>query len=276
MPILQQLGAETKPLLAFTMEDINTLAKAHPHGLVMFAVNWKTKLGEGIGHTLFAFRNWHGAVRIIDRTGKSVANLSELVEAYPAYAGIETGKVVEAHFIKDATIVQLIDGTSAAALEVRAILLGSQEAVEAEFGRRQMERDLQRILPAPDPIRVTSNDDSFAWILRGDMLFDFNKSDLKPASNQLLEKAWDKIKSMPRRQRVCINGFSDSVGDNAYNVRLSLRRAESVAEWFVRRGYLTRSTVKTQGLGSTLPVAPNTTPEGRARNRRVEIFVYNN
>jgi outer membrane protein OmpA-like peptidoglycan-associated protein len=243
----------------------------------MLNVNWFSEiLGKEIGHILYAYRNAYGVVRIVDRAGANVANLSELVKAHPGYAGIETGKVIEAQFIKDATIVRVANGTSAIALEVRAILLGSQKDIEEEFGRRQMERDLQRILPAPDPIRVMSNDDSFAWILRGDMLFDLNKSDLKPASCQLLEKAWDKIKSMPRRQRVCINGFSDSVGDNAYNVRLSLRRAESVAEWFVRRGYLTRSTVKTQGLGSARPVAPNTTPEGRARNRRVEIFVYNN
>jgi outer membrane protein OmpA-like peptidoglycan-associated protein len=164
----------------------------------MLNVNWFSEiLGKEIGHILYAYRNAYGVVRIVDRAGANVANLSELVKAHPGYAGIETGKVIEAQFIKDATIVRVANGTSAIALEVRAILLGSQKDIEEEFGRRQMERDLQRILPAPDPIRVMSNDDSFAWILRGDMLFDLNKSDLKPASCQLLEKAWDKIKSMP-------------------------------------------------------------------------------
>jgi outer membrane protein OmpA-like peptidoglycan-associated protein len=280
--VLKSAGAEVRAMIAVDMKGIEMLAKANPHGVVMFGVEFETILRgakQTVGHCLYAYRNEAGLVRIIDRSGRSVTALAELQQTVSptklGYPGIGKARVLGAVFVKDATIVRLLDGSSAAALEVRAVLLASRAEAEAEFGRRQMEHDLDRMTSDPEPIRVSQKDDSFAWILHGDMLFDFDKSDLKPAADQVLEQAWVKIKSMPRQGVVCIDGFTDSVGDDAYNLRLSERRAQSVAQWFFRRGYLTPPNVKTRGFGKLQPVAPNTTADGRAKNRRVEIFMYN-
>jgi outer membrane protein OmpA-like peptidoglycan-associated protein len=131
------------------------------------------------------------------------------------------------------------------------------------------------VSPIPEPVRVSANDRSFVVILNGDVLFDFAKYNLKPASNAALEQAWNKVKANPRRRFVYINGHTDSIGNNAYNERLSEKRAEAVAQWFYQRGYLTPAVVRTQGFGESQPVASNKTAEGRAQNRRVEINLTN-
>jgi outer membrane protein OmpA-like peptidoglycan-associated protein len=71
---------------------------------------------------------------------------------------------------------------------------------------------------------------------------------------------------------VCINGHTDSMGDDGYNNRLS---DSVVAQWFFKRAYLKPSEVKTQAFGKSQPAAPNTTAEGQAKNRRVEIYLSN-
>jgi outer membrane protein OmpA-like peptidoglycan-associated protein len=131
------------------------------------------------------------------------------------------------------------------------------------------------VAPPPEPIRIMPKDDSFIVILKGDVLFDFDKADLKPAADWSLEQAWTRIKANPRRRVIYINGHTDSVGDKGYNMRLSERRAQAVAQWFFRRGYLTPSVVRPQGFGEAQPVASNTIAEGRAKNRRVEIYLSN-
>ena len=69
-----------------------------------------------------------------------------------------------------------------------------------------------------------------------------------------------------------VKGHTDSVGSDAYNDKLSLRRAESVAAYLVSQG-VDADKVKTAGLGESQPLADNATDDGRAQNRRVEIFV---
>jgi outer membrane protein OmpA-like peptidoglycan-associated protein len=149
-------------------------------------------------------------------------------------------------------------------------------ATEADLAQLQLLLDMERMpVPLDEPVRISAKDDSFIVVLNGDILFDINKFDLKPAADRTLEQAWAKIKSNPRRRLIFINGHTDSTGDAGYNMRLSEQRAQSVAQWFFRRGYLTPSVVRSQGFGKTQPVAPNTTPQGRAKNRRVEIDLSN-
>jgi len=91
--------------------------------------------------------------------------------------------------------------------------------------------------PDPEPIRVTVKDDSFVMILNGDVLFDFDKSDIKPAAVKVLDKAAKNIKALWRSGTVIrINGYTDSVGDDNYNNRLSERRAQAVANWLSSQG----------------------------------------
>ena len=137
--------------------------------------------------------------------------------------------------------------------------------------------DMERQPATPDhgPVRETTKDDSLVAVL-DDVVFATGKAELKPAADLALEQAWAKIKASPRRRYVLINGHTDSVGGVTYNVGLSEDRAKAVAEWFYRRKYLTPAAVRTQGFGKAQPTTSNATSGGRAKNRRVEIYVVNN
>jgi len=134
--------------------------------------------------------------------------------------------------------------------------------------------------PSPEQIdvhvKITMKDDSLVVILEGDVLFDFDKSEVKPEADKPLTQAAAIIKSARRRDSaILINGHTDSVGADDYNMKLSERRARAVAQWFVSRKYLPDSILRPQGFGKSNPVAPNTDAAGRAKNRRAEIYISN-
>lgn len=112
--------------------------------------------------------------------------------------------------------------------------------------------------------------------LSSDVLFDFDKAELKPEADRELQKAADIIRQKGKRL-ILISGYTDSKGTDAYNKRLSLVRAQAVKNWFEAQGL--HQNYQTEGLGAANPVAPNANddgsdnPEGRAKNHRVEIIV---
>jgi len=118
--------------------------------------------------------------------------------------------------------------------------------------------------PAPKPVaeKVT---------LAADVLFDFDKSVLKPEGKAKLDDLANKVKSINLEVVIAI-GHTDSIGSDAYNQRLSVRRAESVKAYLVSRG-VEPNRIYTEGKGEKQPVASNKTKEGRQKNRRVEIEV---
>ncbi len=110
--------------------------------------------------------------------------------------------------------------------------------------------------------------------LSSDVLFDFDKSDLRPVAIPSLLKVVTVMQSYPAY--LCtIGGHTDGKGGKDYNRKLSERRANSVKIWLVGHG--ASNQMNTQGFGDTKPVAPNTkpdgsdNPDGRQKNRRVEI-----
>jgi OOP family OmpA-OmpF porin len=116
--------------------------------------------------------------------------------------------------------------------------------------------------PAPVAEKVT---------LAADVLFDFDKSVLKPEGKSKLDDLADKVKSINLEVVIAI-GHTDSIGSDAYNQKLSVRRAESVKAYLVSKG-VEPNRVYTEGKGEKQPVASNKTKEGRQKNRRVEIEV---
>lgn len=108
-----------------------------------------------------------------------------------------------------------------------------------------------------------------AIILEG-IVFKSGKSTIEPESEATLMAAFNTLKDNPLIA-VEIRGYTDNVGKVAANKKLSLRRAEAVRSWLVKKGIdSTRITVK--GLGPENPISDNSTPEGRANNRRIEFF----
>jgi outer membrane protein OmpA-like peptidoglycan-associated protein len=114
--------------------------------------------------------------------------------------------------------------------------------------------------------------------LSADVLFDFDKSNIRPDAAQALEQLATVI-----RQRshgiVRIEGHTDSKGTNSYNQRLSKARARAVEDWLVHKDGFRPGLFATEGFAARRPVAPNAKPdgrddpEGRQRNRRVELVI---
>jgi len=105
----------------------------------------------------------------------------------------------------------------------------------------------------------------------GKVLFDFDKAILKPEAKAQLARVLQALKEQPGLQTHIV-GHTDSKGSDAYNIKLSQRRAEAVATYLVQNG-VPRQSIKTDWRGEREPVASNATDEGRAQNRRVEITV---
>ena len=121
--------------------------------------------------------------------------------------------------------------------------------------------------PAPAPAPAVASKVTFS----ADAFFDFDKSVLKPEGKAKLDDLASKVKGINLEVVIAV-GHTDSVGTDAYNQRLSVRRAEAVKAYLVSKG-IERNRVYTEGKGEKQPVADNRTKEGRAKNRRVEIEV---
>jgi len=100
--------------------------------------------------------------------------------------------------------------------------------------------------------------------------FDTNKAEIRKADLPELQKAVDFLKRWPDT-KVSVVGFTDSTGTDAYNLKLSERRAQAVKKYLVDSGYVKADMIDAEGRGKAEPVASNKTKEGRFQNRRVEI-----
>lgn len=104
-----------------------------------------------------------------------------------------------------------------------------------------------------------------------DTFFDFDKAALKPEGKAKLDDLVGKVGAISLEVIIAV-GHTDSVGADAYNQKLSVRRADAVKNYLVSKG-IEKNRVYTEGKGEKQPVADNKTTEGRAKNRRVEIEV---
>jgi len=121
--------------------------------------------------------------------------------------------------------------------------------------------------PAPEKPKPVAEKITFA----ADVFFDFDKSVIKPEGKSKLDDVSNKVRGINLEVVIAI-GHADSIGSDAYNQRLSVRRAESVKAYLVSKG-IEPNRVYTEGKGEKQPIADNKTRDGRAKNRRVEIEV---
>ena len=122
-----------------------------------------------------------------------------------------------------------------------------------------------RPAPAPQPPAATK------VTYAADAFFDFDKAVLKPEGKAKLDDLVGKIQGINLEVIIAV-GHTDSVGNDSYNQKLSVKRAEAVKSYLVSKG-IEKNRVYTEGKGEKQPVADNKTAEGRAKNRRVEIEV---
>jgi OmpA-OmpF porin, OOP family len=125
--------------------------------------------------------------------------------------------------------------------------------------------------PKPKPEAAKPKPVAEKITFAADVLFDFDKSVIKPDGKSKLDDLANKMKGINLEVVIAI-GHADAIGSDAYNQALSVRRAEAVKAYFVSRG-IEGNRVYTEGKGEKQPVADNKTAEGRAKNRRSEIEV---
>ncbi|WP_236211093.1 OmpA family protein [Metapseudomonas otitidis] len=107
-----------------------------------------------------------------------------------------------------------------------------------------------------------------------DLLFAFDSAKLDPADKAKLDTIVARLRNEAPSARLSVTGHTDSVGSDAYNLKLSEKRAKSVADYLVTSGIPADSVQSVGGAGESQPVADNKTAEGRALNRRVEIVIH--
>jgi outer membrane protein OmpA-like peptidoglycan-associated protein len=143
-----------------------------------------------------------------------------------------------------------------------------QAAAKAEAEKAQLRAQLLQQFNA-----VLQTRDSARGLIvnMSDVLFDTGSADLKPGAREKLAKISGILLAHPGLT-LQIEGHTDSVGTDEFNMELSGRRADAVRDYLAQEG-VAASTMTAKGFGKTVPVAANDTPEGRQRNRRVELVV---
>ena len=193
----------------------------------------------------------------------------------PAYLAAQTARLAQARGDAKADDARVAAGQSerdkiqldartrdvaTAKLATDAAMVQRDEATD-KAARLQAEVDQLKATPTPRGLVMTL----------GDVLFDTGKAQLNPGSARKLDQLAQFLNDHPER-RVQIDGFTDSVGTDSYNMSLSQERADTVKSSLVSRG-VDRSRIGSQGYGKSFPVATNDESGGRQLNRRVEVVI---
>ena len=125
-------------------------------------------------------------------------------------------------------------------------------------------------VPPPPPAELPKVEEK--KIITKKIHFEFDKAVIRPVSFRILDGVVDLLKESRGISKVRVEGHTDSKGSDAYNMRLSQRRANAVRDYLIARG-IEADRLVAVGYGESRPVDTNDTPEGRARNRRVEFTI---
>lgn len=172
-------------------------------------------------------------------------------------------------FEKDSSPVDFQNPKTAPALTI--VPVTSNEKIVEELDQLISEKGLE------EDVDVVDSSRGVILKVQGKMFFSGGTAELKPESNQILNKIADLMKKYPNN--VSIEGHTDNVpmrgGRYASNWELSTARAFSALKYLQEYADIDIKKVHIAGFGSTHPVASNDTPEGKAKNRRVEFVFYN-
>lgn len=135
----------------------------------------------------------------------------------------------------------------------------------------QQKREMEQATQGTGVSVVQTSDNQLKLDIPSDISFDTGRSDIKGNFAPILERFAEGLRNNPNAE-VRIIGHTDSTGSDAVNNPLSIARAESTRNFLTMRG-ISGARIQVEGRGSHQPIADNATADGRARNRRVEIFV---
>jgi outer membrane protein OmpA-like peptidoglycan-associated protein len=133
------------------------------------------------------------------------------------------------------------------------------------------EKEMREALAASEAASVTREGNLLAVTFKSDVTFDTNSTVVKPGLQTEIKRVAVILNQYPKTL-VRVEGHTDSVGSNDYNIGLSKRRAYAIERLLVQRG-ITENRIESVGFGESKPVATNSTEAGRLKNRRVEIKI---
>jgi outer membrane protein OmpA-like peptidoglycan-associated protein len=165
-------------------------------------------------------------------------------------------------------VIGKVSGSTAKGAIIGAAIGGAAGAIIGDQMDRQA-RELKRDIPGAKVERVG---EGIQVTFESGLLYDFDSDVVKPAARTNLQALAGSLKKYPGDD-LLILGHTDSIGTDAYNKTLSVRRADAAAEYLVSQG-VDRSRIATGGLGEEEPVASNADDVGRRLNRRVEVAIY--
>ncbi len=205
------------------------------------------------------------------------ANRDEAQTDQMAYIAAQTARLAQARAAAKAYDARLAQGTAerdriqaqARSREANVAVAQRNAAVEQANAATVQSAQLQAEV---DALKAKQTDRGLVLTL-GDVLFDTGRASLNPGAAMKLDRLAAFLNEHPDR-RVQIEGFTDSVGGDAYNQDLSERRAEAVKAALTMRG-IDSSRIATEGYGKAYPVASNSDSGGRQLNRRVEVVIGN-
>jgi outer membrane protein OmpA-like peptidoglycan-associated protein len=202
--------------------------------------------------------------------------------AQPAYLAAQNARIAEAHAAAKADDARVAAGQTERnqimlaartreAQNAKASAANSQAvAADALSQRDQANEEAAQAQAELAALKATPTARGLVLTL-GDVMFDTGRSELKSGGMRKIEQLAQFLTEHPER-RVQIDGFTDSVGSDAYNEELSQRRADAVKAALVRQN-IDAARISTEGYGKAYPVASNNDSGGRQLNRRVEVVI---
>jgi outer membrane protein OmpA-like peptidoglycan-associated protein len=202
--------------------------------------------------------------------------------AQPAYLATQNARIAQAHAAAKADDARVAAGQTERnqimlaartreAQNAKASAANSQAvAADALSQRDQANQEAAQAQAELAALKATPTARGLVLTL-GDVMFDTGRSELKSGGMRKIEQLAQFLTEHPER-RVQIDGFTDSVGSDAYNEELSRRRADAVKAALVRQN-IDAARISTEGYGKAYPVASNNDSGGRQLNRRVEVVI---
>ncbi len=237
--------------------------------------DWSKKLGYGV-----EYHYWRGNCKItVDKIGKvlSIKNVKEK----PIHIALQVRRKQLRVFVNGKRTIN-IPFKLAQNINVTGFMLHFSSYQHDPYGilvsnikAAKYTKQEQKPTPEKIGISVIKTNEGLKLSIPEKVLFDFNKFTLKPEAKKALSVVADFIHKNPPTKIVVI-GYTDNVGSDEYNIRLSLQRAQSVADYLIYCEKIDPKIMEIEGKGKADPIASNDTPEGQAKNRRVEIKLIKN
>src|SRR5580704_11872765 len=204
---------------------------------------------------------------IAERFGLAAQRGAEYSMSEKAIADAQNRRNAVLLSAREQQVVRANDRAETKSMEADAANANAQVSAQQNAAAQQRAQELESALA---DLQAKKTDRGLVITL-GDVLFATGRADLKSGARRSLDKLANFLQQYPQRN-VQIEGFTDSVGTDDYNVGLSERRADAVRDALTAMG-VSRDRIQTRGLGKSNPVAENDSATGRQQNRRVEVII---